>query len=152
MIIERLNRLPADDRLCHMDFHPDNVMQTKTGWMIIDWMNARSGAALADIARSCVIYKVSGPPPGAPGGALISIGSRLANIYYRREIRQLITFTPPELDAWILPVATARLIENIPGEREKLIKIIDRLFDGLKLYPARGRGILHRIKAPARFL
>ncbi len=132
-IIEQLDRLPADDRLCHMDFHPDNVMQTDTGWMIIDWMNARSGAVLADIARSCVIYMVSGPPPGASRGALISIGSRLANIYYRREIRRLVAFTSPELDAWILPVATARLIENIPGEREKLIKIIDRLSAGLKI-------------------
>ena len=91
-VLERLKHLPADDHLCHMDFHPDNVMRTSNGWMIIDWMNARSGAPLADVARSSVIYQVSGPPPGAPGGFIISFGSRMAASIYNRKIRELMKF------------------------------------------------------------
>ncbi len=128
-ILERLKNLPEDDHLCHMDFHPDNVMRTSDGWMIIDWMNARSGSPLADVARSSVIYQVSGPPPGVHGGFIISFGSRMAFSVYNRKIRALMKFTPIVLEAWVLPIAAARLVENIPGEREKLIAMITRLLN-----------------------
>ncbi len=131
-ILERLKSLPADDHMCHMDFHPDNVMRTTNGWMIIDWMNARSGSPLADVARSSVIYQVSGPPPGVPGGLIISFGSRMAASIYNRKIRELMKFIPHELEAWVLPVAAARLVENIAGEREKLIVDYQAPFENIK--------------------
>ncbi|HMN61154.1 MAG TPA: aminoglycoside phosphotransferase family protein [Anaerolinea sp.] len=129
-ILARLDALPDGDRLCHMDFHPDNVMQTSRGWVIIDWMNALSGPPLADVARSSVILKVSGPPPGASGGMMITLGSRLAYLVYSREIRARMRFAERDLRAWILPVAAARLVENIPGERPRLIEIIRRGLHG----------------------
>jgi len=129
-ILARLDALPDGDRLCHMDFHPDNVMQTSRGWVIIDWMNALSGPALADVARSSVILKVSGPPPGAPGGLMLTLGSRLAYFVYSREIRAQLRFEERDLQAWMLPVAAARLVENIPGERPRLIAILQRGLHG----------------------
>ena len=39
-----------DDRLCHGDFHPGNVLQTNKEWRLIDWSTAFAGDPLADIA------------------------------------------------------------------------------------------------------
>src|SRR5690606_10940056 len=36
--IARLEQLPDGDRLCHGDFHPDNVMTGEKDWML-DWVN-----------------------------------------------------------------------------------------------------------------
>ena len=61
-ILAALAALPDGDRLCHMDFHPDNVMLTKRGWVIIDWMNTRCGPPLSDVARTSLIFRVGEPP------------------------------------------------------------------------------------------
>lgn len=37
-IVERLNRLPEEVRLCHGDLHPENMMMTAQGPVVIDWM------------------------------------------------------------------------------------------------------------------
>jgi Ser/Thr protein kinase RdoA (MazF antagonist) len=34
--LERLNQLPDGDALCHGDYHPDNVLMTRNGPIIID--------------------------------------------------------------------------------------------------------------------
>jgi aminoglycoside phosphotransferase (APT) family kinase protein len=126
-ILAALAALPDGDRLCHMDFHPDNVMLTKRGWVIIDWMNTRSGPPLSDVARTSLIFRVGEPPKDAPGAALLTLMVRTAIKSYNTAIKGLLGFTDADLDAWLLPVATARLWENIPGEREKILPMIDRL-------------------------
>lgn len=125
-IIARLARLPKGDRLCHMDFHPDNVMLSERGWVILDWMNARAGDPLADLARTSLMLRVAGPPPGTTGSALLTLGIRLLSIAYLREVRKQIGLRATDLDGWMLPVATARLGENIPGEKDRLLVLIRR--------------------------
>ncbi len=126
-ILAALAALPEGDRLCHMDFHPDNLMLSRRGWVILDWMNARSGAPLADVARSSLMFRVGEPPEDRPGNALMMRFVRLARWSYHRAIRARLGFNDAELEAWLLPVAAARLWENIPGEREKLVRLIDGL-------------------------
>jgi aminoglycoside phosphotransferase (APT) family kinase protein len=41
--LDRLRRLPAGDRLCHGDFHADNVVLTRRGAVVLDWMTAVRG-------------------------------------------------------------------------------------------------------------
>jgi thiamine kinase len=41
-----------DDRLCHGCFHPGNILQTKSGWRLINWKYAFSGDSLADVAAA----------------------------------------------------------------------------------------------------
>lgn len=52
-----IDELEEDNILCHGDFHPDNVLITKDGEIIIDWMTATQGNPLADIARTSVMFK-----------------------------------------------------------------------------------------------
>lgn len=126
-IIKRLQELPSGDSLCHMDFHPDNILSTERGWMIVDWMNARSGSPLADVARSALIFRITGAPPGARTRWLFEWVSRLVHRVYLREIKKRIEFSIEDLKLWLLPVAAARLAEGIPGEKEKIMRLIQSL-------------------------
>ncbi|MEU4779924.1 phosphotransferase [Micromonospora sp. NPDC023633] len=57
----RLHALPPrlseceDDRILHLDLHPENVMLTSRGPVVIDWRNATEGPADLDVAFSAVI-------------------------------------------------------------------------------------------------
>ncbi|MFF7205543.1 phosphotransferase [Streptomyces sp. NPDC008141] len=62
----RLHALPApnwlpkrfgtagNDRVLHLDLHPDNVVLTAHGPVVIDWSNARAGDPAADVAMTIV--------------------------------------------------------------------------------------------------
>jgi aminoglycoside phosphotransferase (APT) family kinase protein len=43
------------DALLHMDLHPDNVMLTTDGPVVIDWPNAKRGAGEADVAYAWML-------------------------------------------------------------------------------------------------
>jgi Phosphotransferase enzyme family len=47
------------DRVVHLDLHPGNVMLTSRGPVVIDWSNARAGAAGADVAMAYLIMASS---------------------------------------------------------------------------------------------
>jgi aminoglycoside phosphotransferase (APT) family kinase protein len=56
---------PGDGHvLLHTDLHPQNVILTGTGPMIIDWEGASYGPAIADVALTWVIVGYSEIPPG----------------------------------------------------------------------------------------
>lgn len=72
----RLHAIPpltgnaTDDRILHLDLHPQNIMVTARGPVVIDWRNAVEGPADLDIAMSALIlaqvavddaYPVAGP-------------------------------------------------------------------------------------------
>jgi aminoglycoside phosphotransferase (APT) family kinase protein len=50
----RVGRDPTD-RVVHLDLHPDNVMLTPAGPMVIDWRDATEGPADLDVAATAVI-------------------------------------------------------------------------------------------------
>jgi len=47
------------DAVLHLDLHPANVMLTSRGPVVIDWSNARSGPAGADVAMAYLIMASS---------------------------------------------------------------------------------------------
>jgi Ser/Thr protein kinase RdoA (MazF antagonist) len=47
----RVFELPEDGVLCHGDMHPGNILMTREGPRIIDWISALSAPALVDVAR-----------------------------------------------------------------------------------------------------
>lgn len=57
----RLHRIPplagkvADDRILHLDLHPQNILVTARGSVVIDWRNAAEGPPDLDIAMSAMI-------------------------------------------------------------------------------------------------
>lgn len=58
--MHRLHTVPApsgkDTCVVHLDLHPDNVMMTSRGPVVIDWRDAREGKADLDLATTCVIF------------------------------------------------------------------------------------------------
>ena len=52
----RLHEVPYDgERLLHLDLHPDNVLLSARGPVVIDWTNARAGDPSLDVALTWVI-------------------------------------------------------------------------------------------------
>ncbi len=126
-VLAYLAGLPKEKKLLHGDFHPDNIMLTPNGPVIIDWIDASLGHPLADVARTVVIGNFGVPPQERFGRVLFK---QMIRIYLRQYFRQS-AYTRQDLQAWLLPVAAARLSERIPHETEPLTAYVQRLAEGL---------------------
>ncbi|NUU61673.1 phosphotransferase family protein [Paenibacillus agri] len=125
-ILSYLDTLPVGGKLCHGDFHPDNILMDGQVW-IIDWMTGLAGDPAGDAARSVVMFSMGVVPEGTPAIAKLVIGfirKRLTKDYLR-EYLKLSGQTREEIERWILPVAAARLTEWLPvAEKEQLVREI----------------------------
>lgn len=54
-----LAALGDGDRLLHLDLHPENVILSPAGAVVVDWTNSRRGAAALDVAQTWVICATS---------------------------------------------------------------------------------------------
>lgn len=126
-ILKHLHALPTDNKLLHGDFHPDNILITPDGPVIIDWIDATLGHPLADVARTNVLGMFGIPPEEKVGRFMIQ---RMVAGYLRRYFR-FSPFSRTQLDAWLLPVAAGRLQENIPHEIEPLLAYVKQLMGNL---------------------
>lgn len=126
-VLSRLENLPVGETVCHGDYHPDNVILSPRGLVVIDWTNAMRGDPLADVARTSIIFTASPPPPGANPIMRVLI-RLLRNVFYTTYLnryRQLRPFDYADLSKWMLPFAAARLDERISGEEQTLLSIIN---------------------------
>ena len=127
-ILGLLARLPDGDAICHGDFHPDNIIMTEHGPVIIDWMTGRRGHPLADVARTVLLIQTGGLPPGAAAAMRLVINASrnwLVTLYLTR-YRQIRSASRAGIEAWILPLLAARLfeVESYPMEKQLLLKRI----------------------------
>ncbi len=60
-----LRRYSDGDSILHLDLHPDNVMLTARGPVVIDWSNVAIGDPLADVMYSWMVM-VTSSPDGVP--------------------------------------------------------------------------------------
>jgi aminoglycoside phosphotransferase (APT) family kinase protein len=49
--------------VCHFDFHPDNVLVSADGWVVIDWVTVATGPPTADLARTLLLRGYDAVPP-----------------------------------------------------------------------------------------
>ena len=57
----RLTGMPKHNKICHGDFNPSNIIVRDDGEMfIIDWSHVTQGNASADVARTYLIFTLSG--------------------------------------------------------------------------------------------
>ena len=127
-VMNLLSRLPDGTTLCHFDFHPDQVMLTPRGPMILDWMSALQGDPLADVARTLILI-IFGQPPHTSRlmRNLINLfRGALSRSYFGHYLELHPQVSKGQVEAWMIPVAAARLTENIPGERQTLLEFITR--------------------------
>lgn len=124
--LDRLANLPRGETLCHGDFHPDNLIMTAKGPVLIDWVDATSGHPLADVARTWMLLHFA-PNHVKPAQRWLVKGFFfwLERIYLRRYC-QLRPFDAAALQQWLLPVLAARLAENISAEEPHLLAYLRR--------------------------
>lgn len=111
-----LERMPEGDRLCHGDLHPENVLLTADGPVVIDWVDATVGRPLADVARSVVVLQGVFATREAATLPVRVIVRWFVRVYLRRYL----SLNPggwTEYRAWLPIVAAARMSEGI-GEIE----------------------------------
>lgn len=111
--LRALEGLPDGDRLCHGDFHPGNILQTKAGLITIDWIDATRGNPLADVARSTIILLGAAASSQIPN-PLTKASIRLFHAAYLRQYFRLRPGGEQEYRRWLPVVAAARLSEQIP--------------------------------------
>ncbi len=123
----RLEGLPDGESICHGDFHPDNVLMSPQGPVIIDWSIATRGDPNADVARTSLMLRLGSVPSGTPARTRINLLRRLFHYLYLTRYLRLRGVSRGQVEVWQLPVAAARLNERILEEREVLLKLILRL-------------------------
>ncbi|MEU2246860.1 phosphotransferase [Streptomyces sp. NPDC019224] len=71
-LLADLHTVPArlspdpEDRVLHLDLHPDNVMLTADGPVVIDWSNTEEGPPALDRAMSALLLAQVAVDPGHP--------------------------------------------------------------------------------------
>lgn len=118
-----LEQLPDDERLCHGDFHPGNIMENEQGWQVIDWIDATCGHPLYDVARTLLLLGF-GTEAGGPRGSMEEAAEVFRGTYLQTYL-ELTGFEKSDVERWTVPVAAIRLTEPIPeSEKEKLLGFI----------------------------
>jgi hypothetical protein len=128
-VLDHLDKLPRDDKLLHGDFHPDNILLTPNGPVIIDWIDATMGHPMADVARTSLLARVGTPPPSNALEWLSVISSRLFHRIYIKHYFKLSSYEEKDLLPWLLPVTAGRLSEEIPYERDVLVRLVKGYLD-----------------------
>lgn len=121
-----LRDLPDGDRLCHGDYHPDNIMLGEKEW-IIDWMTGMSGHPAGDVARTALLLQFGSVPDEAPGEVVEWLAAMRMQLLeaYLQAYTSYAGMTWHDIRRWMLPVAAARLCEWIPdAEKEALAAFI----------------------------
>jgi hypothetical protein len=124
--LQLFEALPDGRALCHLDFHPDQVLLTAQGPVIIDWMTARQGHPLADVARTAIMLSIGQVPYGSR--AMRVIVNLWRGLFLRAYLARYIELNPgvsrEAIRTWMAPLSAARLHEKIDGERPRLLAII----------------------------
>jgi aminoglycoside phosphotransferase (APT) family kinase protein len=112
----------ASDTIVHLDLHPDNVILSPSGPVVIDWKNARRGDGAIDIAATWVIMATS-----EIDGALVQ--RTLADVMRRLFVAAFLRHVDRAAAVRQLPVmAHYRLLDrNLrPGERPAIRALLRR--------------------------
>lgn len=127
-----LASLPAESRVCHGDFHPDNVLLTEEGPIIVDWGPASCGHPAADVAWTYLLFTLAGSPPGSPRPVRLAVLllRRLALRIYVGTYEALTGRGWGDIGRWLGVVAVLRLCDRIPEERRALVRLIRERFSG----------------------
>lgn len=131
-LLHLLHSLPAPDWLrrkhdtgetiVHMDLHPDNVMLTSDGPIVIDWTNAGIGNAAAEVADLWLVSANAEIPGGRVKRTLLGLGRGL---FVRTLIKQ---FDRDEVRAQLEVALGGRLNDRNmrEGERARMSAFVER--------------------------
>jgi Ser/Thr protein kinase RdoA (MazF antagonist) len=115
--------LGEGDSLLHLDLHPDNVILSPRGPIVIDWPNAARGPYAADVAHTWIVMACSVPTTGRWRQAATRAGNRLfVALFLRHYDRAQIAPWLREVGTWRaghrnLPPTELAAIQRMVGER-----------------------------------
>ncbi|GAA0471523.1 aminoglycoside phosphotransferase family protein [Alkalibacillus silvisoli] len=110
-LLEQLQSMPSDNKLCHGDFHLFNLINSNDEITIIDWVDASSGNPLADACRTYLLYSQ----------ASMDLAEMYLHMYCEKS-----GLNNEEVLDWLLIIAGARLEEKLPkSEEERLLKMVN---------------------------
>ena len=109
-LLAHLAVLPDGDRLCHGDFHPENIVGPIGRETILDWLDASRGDPAADVCRTYVLIKPFSEELAATYVEAYAVEGKVS----REAIMN-----------WLPLVAAARLAEGVPGEVEGLLRMAE---------------------------
>ena len=124
--LQRLDRLEDGTSLCHGDFHPDNVVMTGRGPVIIDWATAATGPPEADVARTIMLLESGEPIASGLERLTIAVGRKVFLALYLRAYFKSSSLTRRDVDPWMLPITVARYAELAPELRERFMGYLER--------------------------
>ncbi|HLR68973.1 MAG TPA: aminoglycoside phosphotransferase family protein [Virgibacillus sp.] len=111
-LLQKLNAMTYEKKLCHGDFHLFNLMLSDDQRVtIIDWVDASAGDIRADVYRTYLLYS--------------RLSRELAEMYLRLYCQKS-GLSRDEVFQWAPIIAGARLSENVSSENtERLMRIIE---------------------------
>lgn len=125
-LLDRLAQLPIGDALTHGDLHPLNVIMKNGALKVIDWVDAKRGNPLADVARSTVLLTIGGLPPNPIQRLFIQLFRQRFHDAYLQRYFAGHPEKKPEYGQWLPIMAAARLTEGIEEDNPHLLAAIDR--------------------------
>ena len=131
-----LGDLPDGTALCHFDFHPDQIMMTTRGPVVLDWMTAFQGDPQADVARTLILLDMANiAHMGWITRGLVAVARRqIHKSYLKQYLVHNEATNLTTIKKWMIPVAAARLNEKIKKEEGTIVRFL--------------RDALGRIEAP----
>jgi len=127
---ERLLALLASqepgNRICHNDFHPDNILRCEGKDYVIDWCDATCGNPWADVARTVLVFESRSLPPDMPqeaGQAVNAVRDAIGAAYVRR-YQELAGVEDLPIRDWRVLIAASRLWLALEGEDEYNRKMV----------------------------
>ena len=104
----KLQSFPRGKALCHGDFNPTNVIITPSGeWRVIDWSHVRLGDPLADVARSYLLFWLSGHVAAAEKYLALACEALKAKL--------------PDVQKWLPVVAAAESAKEQSAKNHELL-------------------------------
>ena len=108
----RLYAMPKHNKVCHGDFNPSNIIITEDGTpYILDWSHATRGNASADVARTYLLFWLSGDIEGAKK--------------YLKLFCEKSDTAKQYVESWMPIVAASQSVKGKPEEREFLLSWVN---------------------------
>lgn len=108
----RLDAMPKHDKVCHGDFNPSNIIiaDDKTPY-VIDWAHATQGNASADVARTYLLFWLSGK---------IDLAEKYLDLFCKKS-----DTAKQYVQKWIPIVAASQMVKGKKQEKEFLLHWVD---------------------------
>ena len=135
--LQTLAELPEGDTICHFDFHPDQIIQTKDGDYVIDWSTVCRGDVCADIARTSYLLTMStvGHLPWILQIIIKIMRANMYRIYIAQMLKLNPMLDPSRIEKWKIPIYAMCLDKNIEEENPLILPFLEKAYSKQKSSP-----------------